>query len=241
MIHRVWMVVLLGLLVTAWHIPAEAQGEEQEVVIRIPVDAVIAAAQAQMQSIEKTKFIKNTSARSARVLAVLAQAIIDNDEDSPYRKTAPALRDAALALAKAETAAEAKKELAKMKKLTALSEAPAPNKYDLTQLADVQTLMEEVESRNAKLGKVVRMGAKDPNAAQHALVLSVLANALVKNPHGLKDQTEIDTWKKHAEAVRVDSARLRVMLEQGNAAESKTYFERIGKSCTACHEKFRKE
>ncbi|MCC7418967.1 MAG: cytochrome c [Planctomycetaceae bacterium] len=235
------MVVLLSLLVAALLLPARAQEEEREINIRIPVGDVILAANAQLRSIEQTKFVKETNARSARVLAVLAQAIIDNDEDAPFRKTAPALRDTALELAKAETAAEAKKTLAKMKKLTAQSEAPEPNKYDLTQLADVHTLMEEVGNRHARLDKVFRKGAKDSNAAQHALVLSVLANALIKNPNGLEKQTDIDSWKEHAETLRMGSARLRVFIGEGNAAESRKSFERIGKSCAECHEKFKKE
>lgn len=241
MIHRLWILVLLGLLVTAWFVPAGAQEEEPEIVIRLPVASVIAAANAQLQSIEKTKFVKKTNARSAKVLAVLAQAIIDNDEDAPFRKTAPALRDAALALAKAETAAAAKKELAKMKKLQTLDEAPPPNKYDVTQLADVPTLMEEVQVRHAKLEKVVRMGAKDLNAGQHALVLSVLANVVGKHSNKLTEQTENDAWREHAEGLRMGSARLRVFIEQGNAAQSKTNFDRLSQSCTACHEKFKKE
>lgn len=238
-----WVVILVVLPFTAWLVSAVAQepAEEREVNIRLPARMVIAAANAQMKSIEDAKFSTTTHERSARVLALLAQAIIDNDEDTPERAFAPAMRDAALTLAKAESAAEAKKILAEMKNLKASSPVPPPNQYDLTQLADIPTLMEEIQSRSAKLGKVVRSGAKDPNAMQHAVVASVLGIAVGKHRPESQEQKDIDSWREHAHAVQVGFARLRVALEEANAADSKKSFERIGKSCHACHDKFKPE
>lgn len=240
MIKKLWLPCALALLASAFLAPTIAAEKMSAIV---PMEDLIGEIKTQMTELEanladESKFKKKANARACGVLAALIQAVVEHDGEDNHKKTAPDLRDAILAVGKAETAADAKKAFENVKKIDG-AKPTAKAEYDWSKFVDVHNLMEEVQSRNAKLAKVIRKGTQDADSVRHSMVLAVLGVALEANPHNLKDKKDIENWKQYSKDFATGFAGLTTALKTKEADKVKAAFSTVGKSCAACHEKYK--
>lgn len=240
MVRKLWLPSALALVACAFLAPAVASDKVSAVA---PIEDLITEIKAQVADFETNladegKFKKKANARAAGVLAALAQAVAEHDGDAPQKKTAADLRDAALALGKAENAADAKKALAALK---AVDSKPGTAKVEFgwDKFVDLHNMMEEVQSRNAKLAKVIRKGTQDADSARHATVLAVLGLTLEANPKSDLKGKDLENWKQYSQDFTKGFTGLTAALKTKEADKAKAAFVTVGKSCAACHEKYK--
>lgn len=240
MVQKLWLPSALALVACAFLAPAFA-GEK--VTAAASAEDLTAEINAQIKDFETnladaSKFKAKANARAAGVLAALAQAVAENDGESAWKKSAADVRDAALKLGQAKTVDEAKAAVAAIKALEG-KESTAKVEYDWAKFLDVHELMEEVQSRNSKLARVIRKGTQDADSVRHATVMAVLGLALEANPHGLKDKKDIENWQQYSQDFTKGFAGVSAALKAKEADKVKAAFSAVGKSCAACHEKYK--
>lgn len=242
MVKKLWLPSALALLACACFVPAFAAEKISSVA---PIADLVSEIEGQVKDLEtnladESKFKKKSNARAAGVLAALAQAVAQSDEDAPLKKSAADLRDAAVELSKAGSAADAKKALEGVKAALGGKSGGAKAEYDWSKFVDVHNLMEEVQSRNAKLGKVIRKGTQDADSVRHATVLAVLGLSLEANPPKDKqDKKDVESWQQYSRDFTAGFADLSASLKAKDAAKVKASYTAVSKSCASCHEKFK--
>jgi len=239
-VKKMWFSSALALVAVAFFVPAHASEKVSAVA---PIEDLTTEITAQIKDFETNledagKFKAKSNARAASVLAILAQAVAEHDGASPMKKSAADLRDAALVLAKAKTAEEATKALAAIKALEGKA-GTAKVDADWAKFLDVHHLMEEVQSRNAKLARVIRKGTQDEDSVRHATVMAALGLALEANTNGLKDKKDIENWKQYSQDFTKGFTEVSAALKTKEADKVKAAFITVGKSCAACHEKYK--
>ncbi|MDB5385197.1 MAG: hypothetical protein JWM11_843 [Planctomycetaceae bacterium] len=242
MVQKLWLPSALAMLACACFVPAFAAEKISSVA---PIADLVAEIEGQVKDFETnladdSKFKKKSNARAAGVLAALAQAVAQSDEDAPLKKSAADLRDAALELGKAGSAADAKKALEAVKAALGGKSSGAKVEYEWSKILDLHNLMEEVQSRDPKLRKVIRKDTQDADSGRHATVLAVLGLALEANPPKDKqDKKDVESWKQFSRDFTKGFAELSVALKSKDAAKVKASYTAVGKSCASCHEKFK--
>jgi cytochrome c556 len=241
--QKLWLPSALALLACAVFVPAFAAEKISTVAT---IGDLVTEIELEVKDFESnladaSKFKKKQNARAANVLAVLAQAVAVSDEEAPLKKSAPALRDAALALGKADSAADATKALEGVKAALAGSAGgSASAEYDWAKFMDVHNLMEEVQSRNAKLGKAIRKGTLEADSARHATVLAVLGLTLEANPPKDKqDKKDVESWKQFSKDFSTGFTGLTASIKSNDIVKVRASYSAVSKSCAGCHEKFK--
>jgi hypothetical protein len=241
-VQKLWLPSALALLACACFVPAIAEDKLSSVAA---IGDLGTEVEAQVKDFEtnladEAKFKKKGNSRAAGILAAVAQALAQSEVDSPLKKAAPGIRDAALELGKANTAADAKKALEGVKAAIAKPVDGAKVEYDWSKFLDVHNLMEDVQSRNPKLAKVIRKDTQDADSVRHATVLAVLGLALEASPPKDKpDSADVESWKKFSRDFTTGFVALSADLKAKDAAKAKATFTAIAKSCAGCHEKFK--
>lgn len=187
-----------------------------------------------------TKDKKKTLPREAGTIAVLAQAVAEHDEDSDLKKSAPDVREGALALVKAGSYADAKTALEAIKSAVGGKSAGAKPEAEWNKLIDMDSMMAEVQARNGKLSRLKRKFPTDTaEAVRHAQVLALLTVPMAADTHEVKDMAKIPNWEAHSkamlEAMNQTAAALKAKDEEG----FKKHFADAAQSCSKCHEEFR--
>lgn len=243
MVHqKLWLPSALAVLACAVFVPAFAVEKISSV---SPMGDLVKEIESEVKDFETnladaSKFKKKQNARAAGVLAALAQAVAVSDEDAPLKKSAAALRDAALVLGKADSAADATKALEGVKAALAGTAGSASAEYDWAKFMDVHNLMEEVQSRNAKLGKAIRKGTLEADSTRHSTVLAVLGLTLEANPPKDKqDKKDVESWKQFSKDFSKGFTDLTVSMKSNDIAKVKASYSAVSKSCAGCHEKFK--
>jgi hypothetical protein len=178
--------------------------------------------------------------RAAGALACVAQAIAEHSDKAKLKVAAPALRDAALQIAKADAHAAA---------ATALQQAQAAYagqghgggevEFDWTALIDVDSLMDEVNERNAKLVLLKRRIRRPESESLHAVMAAVMSLPIHALSESYVAEEDAPKWHQYsldygrsmsaaATAIRSkDTSALAAQIDLGN------------KACDACHVDFR--
>lgn len=206
-------------------------------------------AEAQAKSLELSKHLasreayietkKEQLAQVAGTLACVAQAISEHTNAKQIKVAGPALRDAALALRKPKSYEEAK--LAEKAVNGALQgEGEGQVEFSWAKLIAREAMMEEINTRNSKLRRVIRRSRKPSVDSLHASTMAVLSVAMYADAHGHDtDKAQLAEWR----AISKDSvgimASIAGAIKKQDAAGAKRLYVRAIKTCTDCHEKFR--
>jgi len=183
---------------------------------------------------------KKSIPREAGVVAVIAQAVAQHDEDSPLKKTAPDVRDSALALAKAGSYADAKKSLEDLKGAIGGKSNGAKPEAEWNKLIDMDSMMAEVQARNGKLNRLKRKFPDDTaEAVRHAQVLAILTLPMAADTHEVKDASKIPTWVEYSNLMQESMKQTAGALKAKDVEGFKKFFGEAAQSCNKCHEDFR--
>ncbi len=215
-----------------------------------PAADLVLEAEAKIQSLEAALESNDTYLQGkktqiptdAGVLAVLAQAIAESSEDSALKKSAPALRDAAISVAQSTSFDAAKAGLAAVKEAHGGKAGTAKLDHEWNKLARLGKVMTEVQKRTGKIRKNVRKAPTDANAASRdASVVAVLALAAHDDTHEVKDPAQVPKWKGFALEMQTSMSAVAAGFKANDAAATKSAFEKAGKSCSECHDAFREK
>lgn len=199
--------------------------------------------------------------QSAAVLTVLAQAIAETEQASPMKPSAPALREAAKKLVAAENFNDAKQAYEAAKAAAAgqvKSTSPVEHAWD--ELAELHPLMEELNSRAAKVSRELRRLRKPDEARRHATVMTLIAvvtysdtswaesvdalpkksDAVQQLPGFRKGQQAYarGKWHKHARELQESMTELTEAIKAKDTAKAKTLLNAGMETCKKCHEAF---
>ena len=246
MVQKMWLPLALTLLAGACLVPAQAADKLSTVT---PVTDLVAEAELKLKELEAfvadgdtyTKNKKKGIPQAAGTLAVLAQGIAEHDEESAWKKTAPSVRDAAIAIAKSASVDDAKKGLEAAKAATGGKGGDAKVEHAWDKLIDMDSLMSEVSKRNNGLRKALRKAPEDPVAASRdASVMAILALAIEADTHEVKDKADIEKWKMYSKQLQVSMTKISAALKEKKDADAKALFTGdAAASCNKCHTEIR--
>ena len=193
------------------------------------------------QSYNQTK--GSTLPKDAGTLAVLAQAISESSEASPWKASAKDVRDGAIGIWSAKSYDDAKKGLEKVKAAHAGTAGDAKPEHEWNKLAKLGSVMKEVNFQNGKLRSATRKKQMTPQEfdenARRASVLAVLALAAEEDTHEVKKQEETGEWKKFAKEFQTEMSATSAALHKGDLTAAAAGFKKANTACNECHAKFR--
>ncbi|MEO1999819.1 MAG: hypothetical protein ABGZ17_31630 [Planctomycetaceae bacterium] len=223
---------------------AEAPLKISELVV---VEDLVSEAQA--KSVELAKHLasreayvatkKGQLAQVAGTLACVAQAISEHSDAKKVKVAGPALRDAALALRNPKSFEDAK--LAEKAVNAALKgEGEGKIEFSWAKLIAREAMMEEINTRNSKLRRVIRRSRKPSVDSLHASTMAVLSVAMYADAHGHDDdKAQLAEWREISKESVGIMASIAGAIKKKDAAGAKRLYVRAIKTCTDCHEKFR--
>jgi hypothetical protein len=243
-VQKFWLPLALALVTGASLVPAYAADKPMIAVsaadLTGDIDVKLKDLEEKLKDADSfTKNKKKGIPQAAGTLAVVAQAIADSAEDSPAKKSAPDLRDAAISIAKAGSLDDAKKGLEAAKAAAGGKASGAKAEADWAKLIDMDSLMGEVNARSGSLRKASRKWENHDVVARDAAVLSVLAVAIEADTHDVKDKADIEKWKKYSKDLQTSMAGLVKTIKAKDLDKFKTEFQAASKSCNSCHTEIR--
>lgn len=183
-------------------------------------------------------------ARDANTLAALALALAMHDEDHKLKAAAPAILQASQALAEAyEEYDKAAAALAQVKKAVA-GEAPAGEPVTWKSVADLPSLMQQIEIVQAQIKRGAtdarRLKRQADKTAGQAATLAAIAQATLLNTDYATDE-QLSEWEKYSVEMRDASAALNAAVRKADAAKAGEVLVALQKSCDDCHAVFKEE
>jgi hypothetical protein len=252
MLKKIALTVSLGAIGLALVIPTYAAAPVKISTVA-PIADIAAQADARVKALEEAlksdeEFNKakgKTIPSEAGVLAVLAQAIAESDEKAGWQATAADVREAALALGKAKSFDEAKKEFAAVKDAIGGKSSGAKVEYDWAKLVKLGTVMDQISKRNNKFRRNTKK--KDASDAEinemigDATVAAVLALAAVEDTHEVKSKKpeDIELWKKFAKEYQTQISATSAALKKKDMAGAADAWKKSSQACSDCHAKFK--
>lgn len=212
-----------------------------------PVADLIPEAEAKIKLLEEhlasnEKYVEASESSiptDAGVLAVLAQAIAESDEDSAWKKSAANLRDGAVKIATAKSYADAKAGLEEVKKAQAGKASGAKPDAEWNKLCKLGLLMKEVGKRNGKMRLASRRIPDDPSeVARSASVMAVLALVIHEDTHEVKKPEDVAEWKEFAKEFQKHITEASAALKKKDGTVKETW-TKANTACNNCHDKYR--
>lgn len=242
------LLVALASLATAVLLPAygKAPAKLDEVA---PVEDLAAEANDKLAELEEylkdqqtwTEGRETKVVQHAGVLAVVGQAIAEHPHKDKVKINGPALRDAAIAIYKAQSFDDAKAAFERARRAAAgEAEGNAAVEHDWAKLINMHGLMAEVNYRNARLRRAV-IRPRNPADSRHATMLAVLGLVIYSDTHEVKDKADLPKWHGHATDFRKAMLEAAAAVRNQDAAAGKVSFLNAQKACAACHKTFRVE
>ena len=103
-----------------------------------------------------------------------------------------------------------------------------------------EAMMEEINTRNSKLRRVIRRSRKPSVDSLHASTMAVLSVAMYADAHGHDDdKAQLAEWREISKESVGIMASIAGAIKKKDAAGAKRLYVRAIKTCTDCHEKFR--
>ncbi len=213
-----------------------------------PVEDFVLEAEAKVKALEEalkdqTSYDagkKKSIPEDAGILAIFAQAVAEHSADASWKASAPDVRDAAKAIAKAGSLADAQKALAAVKEAMGGKKGGAKLDHAWNELTSLDAVMSEVNKRTGKIRRAVRKLPDDPSqAGRDASVLAVLGVVTHEDTHEVKDKSKIAGWQKFCIDMQQDMSELAKQFKAKDQAKAKAAFDKANKSCSGCHEQYR--
>lgn len=177
--------------------------------------------------------------QSFGLLAVLGQTLAEHAQSADLPIQGAALRDAALKFKKNSSLEEAQQAL-DLVKLAVAGKAQGEFQKDhpWNKLVNMHPMMEEINGRNSAILRVLRRPRGTPDEAAHATTWVVLGLAMKADTHEVKNEADLPTWHKHADAFIAAAQQLSVALRNKDKDEGRRWFDAANQACDACHEVF---
>ncbi len=203
------------------------------------VGSLLAAADQGLASVESYNDRRDQLKRQAIQIAILAQALAEHEIDSPLKKSAPGLRNAALALARAASFDEAAPALARLKEAAEgkLSGTPAVE-ADWGKLARAGFLMPAMKERSESIRRALRR-PKDPDMeSRHAMAIALMILAVHGDTQAVKNPADKPAWQECCVELQGHMSRAAAAIKARN--DSAVDHFRLGmEACDKCHQKFK--
>ncbi len=177
--------------------------------------------------------------RLANVTAVFSQVLGLHDQYSEYKMGTTVIIEASNRLAKATDNATA--QTAWVELLTALKSEESKNPSWDVAVGKLPELMNSVAIYNGEIqGKMKRLRGLD-SVAGRAVALSALFQGMTANYAETIHPEEVGKWQELCMQSRDVAYYLFITLEVADRKNSPKNFEKLQKTCTACHEEFRRD
>lgn len=237
--------LLTSLLVLSTQIAfAEAPMKVETVA---PLDDVVFEVNAQIDSLGKSlgqtdEYEKNREGKirqSFGLLACLGQALAEHSEADQTEIQGAALRDAALSFKRKSSLEEAQAALNRVKLAQAgKAKGEAEPEHAWNKLVNMHPMMEEINSRNSAILKVLRRPRGKAAEPVHATTWAILGLAMKADTHEVKDEANLPKWHKHTDDFIAASVELAKAIRAKDKTAGRKWFDAANESCDACHEIF---
>ena len=181
--------------------------------------------------------------KDANTVAVIALALGLSDEDSKFKKAAPALIEASQAVATAKDYAAAKKAVAELK-AAMTAEGDAAGLDWNKKVASMPELMAQVPLINTKLKRYARgsrMKKKADDLKGYTAVIAAIGQASMANAADTDKPGETEKWYAYCAQMRDAAAAVNKAVADGDADAVNEKVEALQKSCDDCHAVFHEE
>lgn len=250
MLYKQFAVLTLTIVAAAWLVPGRAAAPVKISKAVVSLSDLAAEADARVEALDKILATKEAYEEAkkqgipqeAGVLAVIAQAVVEHEEMGGWKASAPAVRDAAIKVAKSTTQDDAKAGLAAVKEALKGKGSDAKTDHEWNKLCRLGRMMAESSKRNGNLRRAARELPEDTKQlVRDASLLAVLALVAHDDTHEVKDMKDIPKWKAMAKDMHTAYADLATALKAKNATAFKDGFTKATKTCADCHAVFRSE
>lgn len=237
------MLALLAQIATAQSpVPVESVAKVNE----LELEAPLVAADLEKLLVDQAAFDKAKEGGGVRqgfgVLAVIGQALAEHPEGKDSKVNGPALRDAALMFKRDSTLDQAKAAFAAVQAVLK-GEAPAEEHAQLhpwNKLTGMHGMMEEMNSRNSKILRVLRRIKGTPEESAHAGIQGILAIAMYADTHEVKDPAQLPQWHEWSTEYREAVRQMGDAIRAKDAKAASEWFDKAKATCDKCHEVFQK-
>lgn len=177
--------------------------------------------------------------QSFGLLACLGQALAEHEAAKETDIQGAHLRDAALKFGKKSTHQEAVSAFEQVK-LAASGKATgdASTEHPWNKLVNMHPMMEEINSRNSALLKVLRRPRGKAEEPMHATTWVVLGLAMKADTHEVKNDADLPKWHEQSDAFIEASVKLAEAIRAKDKTEGRKWFDAANNACDACHEVF---
>lgn len=245
--RTVFLLTAAVALTASQLVPAESPIPVEKVA---PVADLAAESTAQADALSKLlenadDFVdsKKKIGQAAGLLACLAQGIAEHPDHAKVEFFGPDVRDVAIAVSKAKSHADAAAGLEKVRiALEGKSDRKADVEHPWNKLVNMHRMMEEINSRNARLRRTVRRSRKPEEESRDATASAVLAVAMYADTHEVKDDANIPEWQQHSREFQEAMTELAAAIKEKKSRDDlNALSKRANKACAACHASFRAE
>lgn len=177
--------------------------------------------------------------RNAIQIAIFAQTLAEHETESPLKKSAPALRNASLALVRTTSYEEGLQSLARMREAMEgkLSGTPAVD-IEWSKLASASMLMPILKARSESIRRNFRR-PKDPDVeSRNATAIALLALATHGDLHLAKTPAERTAWQDACLELQTNMSRAASAIK-GRDSSAADHFRLGMEACDKCHQKFK--
>ena len=177
--------------------------------------------------------------QSFGLLACLGQALAEHEGAKETDIQGAHLRDAALKFSKKSNYEEAVAAFEQVK-LAASGKATgdASAEHPWNKLVNMHPMMEEINSRNSALLKVLRRPRGKAEEPMHATTWVVLGLAMKADTHEVKNDADLPKWHEQSDAFIEASVNLAEAIRAKDKSEGRKWFDAANNACDACHEVF---
>ncbi|MBS0206320.1 MAG: hypothetical protein JSS49_25815 [Planctomycetes bacterium] len=177
--------------------------------------------------------------RQALQIAIFAQALAEHEMDSPLRKFAPAMRNAALMLSRAGAFDEATLAFVRLKDARdgRITGTPAVD-ADWGKLARASTLMHLMKERAEATRRGLRR-PKDPDVeSRNAMAIALMILVVHGDTQAVKNPADRPVWQEICLEVQSHMSSAAKAIKTRNEAAA-DHFRMGMEACDKCHQKFK--
>jgi hypothetical protein len=203
------------------------------------IDAKIALLGPLLETAEKYEAAREKDAwQGFGVISVMGQALVEHPQHSEAGFNGAAIRDAALKFQRNSSYADAQ---AALTAVTAARNGEGEGAADVpwNKLIRMHPMMEEINSRNAKLLPIMKRPRGKPDESRHATTIALLALAMYADTHEVKQEADIPEYQQLAADYRTAMLGVAAAIREKNGKSARELFDQANEKCDACHERFR--
>lgn len=176
---------------------------------------------------------------AASLVGVIGQALAEHPEESKLKAAGPSIRNAAIAVARAKTYADAVAAFPKLKSaLQGEVDPAAAVEFDWAKLTKMHPIMEEMSGRGARFRRVLRR-PKDPEAdANMVAMIALAAVSTYADTHEVKNPADLPQWQAWSTELYTHMVQAAAAMRAKDVDKARDLFNLGMETCTKCHEKF---